>query len=123
MEITRRKSLEATFAITAGLIVFYYFWRIEYLLIAAIVVAIIGLLLPGLARYIGIAWYKLAELLGRINGTILLSLLFFLFLTPLAWFRKLFSKPPMRLKKDDKQESYFEERSHQYTAEDLSKPW
>lgn len=123
MEITRRKSLEATFAITGGLIVFYYFWRIEYLLIAAIGIAVIGLLFPGLARYIGIAWYKLAELLGRINGTILLSLLFFLFLTPLAWFRKLFSKPPMRLKKEEERKSYFEERLHQYTAEDLSKPW
>ena len=123
MEISRKKSLEACLAIATGLLVIYYFWRLETLLIVALVVAIVGLLLPAVARIIAFGWFKLAEGLGRINGTILLSIVFYFLLTPLALLRRMLKQDPLGLKKDEKQESYFIEREHEYQSEDLLHPW
>jgi polyferredoxin len=123
MLMTRRKSLEANFAISAGLLIFYYFWRYESLLIAAIIFAILGLLIPSLAKYIAKAWFKLAELLGRINGVILLSILFFALLTPLAFIRRLLGGAVLKMKKEDNSKSYFVKREHEFDAKDLVHPW
>lgn len=123
MQISRQKSLEANLAIATGLLVLYYFWRNEYLLLAAILFSLIGLLIPSLAKYIATAWYKLAEVLGRINGTILLTVIFFLLLTPLALIRKWIGGSVIKKKQDATKDSYFLERNHEFTSADLKNPW
>jgi len=124
MKLTREKNLEAALAICAGLLVLYWIFDNIYLLIAATVVGVSALLSPFLAKMIAWFWYKLAETLGRINGFIILSVLFFLFLTPLAWMSKLFKKDELQLKRKIKPgDSYFIERNHSFTKKDLENLW
>ena len=66
-------------------------------------------------------WMKLAEGLGYVNGRIFLSIVFFIFLTPLAFLYRIFNKDSLQLKK--KEASYYSERNHQYTPRDIEKPW
>jgi hypothetical protein len=124
MKITREKSLEAVLAICAGLLVLFWIFKNSYFIIAATVIAVVTLLSPFLAKWIAWFWYKLAETLGRINGFILLTILFYLFLTPLAWLSKLFKKDELQLKKKaNPEDSYFVERNHTFTKKDLENMW
>ena len=69
-------------------------------------------------------WHKLAELLGYINSRILLTLIFFIFLVPVAFLSRIFSGNPLLLKKrPNADDSYFESRNHEYTSEDFENVW
>jgi len=66
-------------------------------------------------------WFGLAHILGWINTRILLSIIFYIFLTPIALLYRIFSNDPMKLKQP--KESTFEERNHTYIPEDLKNQW
>ena len=88
----------------------------------AIAVGGVSLLIPPVAKAIDWAWLKLALGLGWINSRILLSLIYFLFLLPIAWISRLFTKDPLNLKKNNTPSLYVT-RNHEYTKEDLENIW
>ncbi len=51
-------------------------------------------------------WMRLAEILGRINTRLLLSMVFFLLVTPMGMAMRLFGKVPMRRGFDREAETY-----------------
>jgi hypothetical protein len=65
------------------------------LAVVAGVLAAIGLLLPALAVRFHRAWMALAAVLGYVNSRILLSIIFFLVITPLGLVRKLCGADPL----------------------------
>jgi saxitoxin biosynthesis operon SxtJ-like protein len=124
VEISPKKSLEAALAISTGFSVIYYFTESKYFLITAITIGLIGLLSKFLAEKIAWFWFKLAEVLGRINGFILLTILFYVLLTPLAWLMRRFKKDTLNLKKNNlPSSSYYIDRNHEYSAKDIENPW
>lgn len=101
----------------------FIFDRVEFLYVA-LGAAVLGLAIPIAAKYIHLGWMGLAKVLGFINSHILLGIIFFVVLTPLAVVRSLFSnKDELQLKKRKSKESYFSTRDHTYTATDLDNPW
>tara|TARA_B100000886_G_scaffold340543_1_gene311046 strand:- start:5923 stop:6318 length:396 start_codon:yes stop_codon:yes gene_type:complete len=64
---------------------------------------------PNILFYPYLAWMKLGFLLGWINSKLILGLIFFLVLQPIALIMKLFGYDPLRLKKSNKK-SYKEYR-------------
>lgn len=120
----REKNLETLLVITAGLLVLYYIFDSKYFILAAAIVSIGGLMFPFLAKGIHWFWYKLAMALGYVNSRILLSLIFFIFLMPVAWLAKLFSKDSLQLKKKTaKNDSYYVDRNYAYEKKDLENMW
>ncbi len=117
---SKEKQLETCIVIATGLLVIWYFKRIDWLVYAAIAIGIIGAFIPFLSKWIHWAWYKLAEMMGFVMSKVMLSIVFYLILFPLAFFYRLFSKDAMQRKK---KESYWTERSHQYSAKDLENIW
>jgi Saxitoxin biosynthesis operon protein SxtJ len=115
----RTKSLETALVITAALLIFYFFNQKTWLLKSALGLALIAIFLPKIMIWIHEIWMKLAALLGLINGKVLLSILFFVILTPLAWLSRLFGKNSLQLKPKPQNESYYVERNHTFTKEDL----
>jgi hypothetical protein len=87
-----------------------------------IAVGFFALLIPPVARGIEWAWLKLATALGWINSRVILTLVYFIFLTPLALIARLFTKDPLMLKKKDTSTLYVT-RDHKYTKEDLENIW
>ncbi len=124
MNINQIKSIEAMLAISTGLSVIYFITENQYFLIASISIGLIGLFSSFLSKKIAWLWFKLAETLGRINGFILLSVLFFILLTPLAWLMRVFKKDSLKTRKETfKNQSYYIERNHEYSAKDIENPW
>jgi len=113
---------KAQLVIVTGLVVLYFIFKSHYFLIAAAVIGVLSIAIPAAGDLIVKGWYKLAEILGAINGRILLSLVFFVVLFPVAAIAKLGKKNPLALKREAK-DSVFVERNHKYAAKDLEQVW
>ena len=88
----------------------------------ALALLIIGLFIKPLAAQISKGWLKFAEVLGTFNSKLILSLTFYLFLTPIAFLFRVFTKNPLMLKTENAA-SFYTERNHTYTGADLEKMW
>lgn len=120
----RERTLETMLVITVGLLVLHLIFKNSWLLTAALVLGLIGIFSNFLSEKITLGWMKFAEVLGRVNAAVLLSVVFFLFVTPIAFVRKLFTKKdPLRLRNARNAPTVYEERNHAYGAKDLENTW
>ncbi len=120
--LSKEKITESILAITTGLLAIGLIFEIPLLLLIAVIAGAIGLLIPPLARLIANAWIKFAELLGYINSRILLTIVFYVFLFPIAIVSRLFNKDSLQLKPKNSG-SYFSDRNHDFVPEDFRNPW
>ncbi len=104
-----------------GFLLLYWIFDVRAFFYVAIGVALASLISSTLENWIVLVWMKIAEVLGRINATILLSAIFFVILFPVAMLARLFRKDTLDLKKP--RASMYHTRNHVYTAEDLENPW
>lgn len=103
------------------LIIFYLANKNVKLLYAALILGAIAIFIPALSRKIHDLWMKFAEVLGLVMNKVILGVVFFIFLVPVALLSRLFRKNPFRNKKDTA--SYFSERNFTYTKKSLEQLW
>jgi hypothetical protein len=72
----------------------------------ALLFAAITLLSPHQLGPLNLLWYKLGMLLGKIVSPIVLGIIFFLLITPISLFTRLFGRDELRLRKRNA-ESYW----------------
>jgi membrane protease YdiL (CAAX protease family) len=108
--------------IVTGLLLLSLWFDTLYLDKAGILIGLLALLSSFFAKWIEWGWMKLALGLGWINSRILLSVIYFVFLLPIALVSRLFTKDPLKLKSRN-EETMYAERNHQYTKEDLQNIW
>ena len=90
----------------------------------AIAEVLILLVAPVLVFPFTFLWLNISELLGKISSKILLTIIFFLFVWPVALFRKAIGKDTLKLKDFKKNaNSVFTERNHTYTKTDFTTPY
>lgn len=102
----------------AGFGLLYLIWR-SYWLLAPVPLAAVGMLYAPFGKWVHQRWMQLAQLLGYVNSRILLTLLFFLILTPVAALARIFRQN----KKQPNIHSNFVTRNHIFTKTDLEHPW
>jgi len=120
----KNKTTESILAICTGLLLIYFIFKIKVLVLIAFVIGFIGLFITPIANLIHRAWYKFAEILGFVNSKILLSLVFFIFLVPIAFISRIFTKnKAMQLQKKEDGESYYKDRDHTYSKTDFENMW
>ncbi|MFK7750346.1 MAG: hypothetical protein AB8B65_18285 [Kordia sp.] len=109
------------------LIATYLHFKTDYVTAAKVLFIIalsvgVASFFPPLERLIVWIWGKIALVLGWINTKIILSLVFFIFLTPFGILSRIFTKKSaLKLKNDSK--TTFVERNHTYTKKDLENIW
>ena len=108
--------------VCVGILVFYFFSKLEWLLYTALIIGIIGVFSTYLSMVIDNLWMKLAWLLSYIFPTIMLSLVFFLIVFPLAILYKLFSRTDNLMLKNRK-ESLLMGTNKLFTKTSFEKPW
>lgn len=106
-----------TACVAAGLL-----WpdRREFLYLA-LILGILSAILPVFRKYLSVAWFRFAELLGMISSRVILGVFFFLILVPLAFLFRIFHKDPLNLRNG--KTSVYHERFHTYIPDDLNHPW
>ena len=119
----RLKSIESCLVITVGLLALFFWLKNPWLLRSALVVGALGAFSPWAAEKIHQGWTLLARALGYINGLILLSAVFFIFLTPIAWLARRAKAMDLQLIKKTNGGSYYYERDHLYESKDMDNTW
>lgn len=117
----KEKELKSLLVIVVGLLVFYLIFNNVYFIYASVAIGGLSLLIPTVGKGINWVWFKIAEVLGWINSRILLSLLYYIFLTPISLLYRIFKKNSLDIKAPSK--SIYEERNHIYSSKDLDNPW
>jgi hypothetical protein len=93
-------------------------------LLGAIVLHVVNMTAPQIYRPIAVLWLGLSELLGAIVSRILMSILFFVIVTPIGILRRLAGKDSLKLR-DFKtgKDSAMLERKHTFIDRDLERPF
>lgn len=115
------KSQQTVLIIISGFLALYFIYKWIGFTFIACGLLIISFLSPFLTRKIHWVWMKLGGILGYINSKVILTIIFFLVLTPLALLRKFFKKVSTHNGTDT--ESLFEDRNHLYNKDDLRNVW
>jgi hypothetical protein len=104
------------------LLLFCVFHNIVFIILS-ISLLIIALIFKKMASFIVMGWLKVSDFIASFNTMLILSFVFYAFLTPIACCYRLFSKDNLCLKRLPLQISYFYDRNHLYIKEDLEKMW
>jgi hypothetical protein len=124
MQQTIEEKKQAQLVIVVGFLVLGFIFKNyqTYLLYFATGVGIIFVFLPWIGDYLVKRWFKLAELLGWVNSKIILGIVFYVFLFPIAVLSRLGNKNPLQMKKTT-DKSLFVARNYKYVAKDLENIW
>lgn len=92
-------------------------------LIAFVVLLIIAVW-PVLLRPLAHVWFGISRIMGEVMSVVLLTLIFFIVLSPVAIVRRMMGKDRLFLKKFKKdRSSVFQERRHIFQSPDLKHPY
>jgi hypothetical protein len=125
--MNRQKHLETILVLVLALGIFYWFSREKnpqlgkYLLLSALILGLIGVFIPWLADKIHWAWMKLAHVMGWVMSKVILTIVFFVFLLPMALLVRAFGKSNVKVKKEGN--SYYKTRDFLYNKESLEQVW
>jgi hypothetical protein len=101
-----------------------YLGEIKSCYLAAIILLIVDMIWPQVFTPIASFWLGLSKILGAIMSRVLLSMLFFLLVTPIGLLRRLWGKDPIMLKQwKAGNASVFKIRNQEYNAQDMSPPY
>lgn len=118
-----RKTVVETLAVLAlAALVFHLWLGHAWLIYLATALLVLALFPNPLATLITKGWLKLSELLGAIMSRVIMTLIFFFFLTPLAFLYRLFNRAAADhfLKK---RETYWRVAEGKFTKESFERPW
>jgi hypothetical protein len=107
--------------ITMGMLTIYIITKWNWALSLSLTIGLLGLFFNYLAIKIDFLWMKLAWVLSLIVPNILLSIIFYLFLMPIAFLSKIFEKNQLNLKNNSK--SLFKSYNKKFDKLSFEKPW
>ena len=116
----KRKELRKFGLLVGGilaLIGLLFLWRGRHEIVRIVLWSIGGFLIvfgaiaPMVLKLIYVAWMKFAFVLGWVNSRILLSIIFFVFFTPMALIQRVFGRDALHQRMDKGTDSYWIKRS------------
>ena len=108
--------------ICMGFLVIYLALHVKWALYVSLGVGVLSIASTFISQKIEWGWNKLSKILGYIVPNILLSVIFFLFLFPIAVISRLFAKKdPLML--SGKYDSYFIDMNTQMDKKAFEKTW
>lgn len=122
MNELKSNPIKTVLTITVGFLVIFAITKLNWTLWIALGVGFSGVFSEALSRLIEIAWIKLAKLLSYIAPNILMGVIFFCCLLPIALLSKLFRKTDiMHLKNNSN--SVFIDKSIVYDKTHFENMW
>jgi hypothetical protein len=123
-KITKKQSSDSGMAIVLILLLIGLFSGNVLYYKIAIPVLIMNMIYPMFYYFFGIFWIGLSHLLGTVVSKILLSIVYFLVVLPMALLRRLLGKDSLRLKQFKKSKSsIMHVRNHVFKSDDIIHPF
>lgn len=96
-----------------------YFWHKDFsdswahaCIALSLVFLLAGLFAPALLRPLNKLWFQLGLLMGRVVSPIVLGILFFILITPIAILMRVFGRDELKLKKREVSSYWVERQPH-----------
>jgi hypothetical protein len=124
LEIDSKKSTDAGMAVVLILLITGYFSEEVLYFKIAIPALVLVMTFPLFYKPFAFFWFGLSLVLGTVVSKILLSIIFFLVVTPIGLLRRMFGKDSLQLrnfKRDDK--TVMQIRNIKFTKEDIEVPY
>ena len=122
--ITRDQAKDTGMAMVLICLLTGLFFQMGILVKIAVVVLLADMIYPDLFKPLAVVWLGLSHLLGTVMSKIILSVVFFLLVTPVGLIRKISGADALKLKEwKQSSSSVFKIRDHVFTQEDITKPY
>lgn len=118
----KHDAYKTVLTISLALVVFYYLYHSVFFLSIFFIVAGFSLLFEKVACLVHVLWMKLAKLLSYVAPNILLTIIFFLVLTPIALLQKVLSKNSAFRAINGKTSAFYE-TNKKFERNHFEKPW
>ena len=117
-------SLRVTSVVVLAVLLVGYFFGINWLVYTGLGLMGLALLSSTINEYFAWIWMAFARMIGTVNSKILLTIIFYLFLTPVSVLYRAISGSPILTVEDGKdRDTYFVSRNKTFTEEDFEAPW
>ena len=123
-KITKDQSRDTGMAVVLLLLIVFVARKREGYLFAAMALHVVNMTVPQIYRPIAVLWLGLSDLLGAVVSKILLSIVFFVNVTPIGILRRLAGKDSLKLRAfKASKDSVMLGRNHTFIGRDLEKPY
>jgi hypothetical protein len=125
-KITKDKSRDTGMALVLLLLLLSLGVRqqTQRLLLLAMVLHVVNMIVPQVYKPAAVVWFGLANVIGSVMSKVLLTVVFFVVVTPTALLRRLAGKDSLKLKAfKTGDESAMHVRNHVFVSADIEKPY
>ncbi|RZB38075.1 MAG: hypothetical protein SRB2_00421 [Desulfobacteraceae bacterium Eth-SRB2] len=123
-KMTREKVKDAGMVISFVCLFAGYFFQVQPLILLSLVLLFVNMIIPAIYHYPARALFFISDLLGSVMSKILLTVIYYVFVTPLGFMLRSIAKDPLQLKKWKQDKStVFKIREHEFQSEDLERPY
>ena len=124
MKITEDQAKDTGMAMVLISLLFVYFGQKNHYIILSIILLLLCMTIPGIYYPLAKIWLGLSNILGAVMSKVVLTLLFFLLVTPIGLIKKLFTPDPLRIREWGREKnSVFRVRDIPFEPEDIEKPY
>ena len=121
---TKKEHADSGLAFLFITLLVYFRYKQHIIIDVALVELLIVMIVPVLFFPFTFLWMNLSDLLGKVMSKLILTVIFFLFVFPVAIFRRLLGKDSLKLKQFKKNtNSVFFGRNHSFSKEDFISPY
>lgn len=122
--ITKEQAKDTGMAMVLISLIGAYFSQADYYIILSIIFLLFCMTIPGIYAPLAKVWLGFSNILGSVMSKVVLTLLFFLLVTPTGLIRKLFNPDPLRIREWGRDKSsVFRVRDVTFEPEDIEKPY
>ncbi len=123
-EATNEQAKDTGMAIVLVLLLVWLGQRRDGYVAAAIVVHVLNMTAPRLFRPFAVVWFGLSHVLGLVASKAILTVVFFVVVTPIAVWRRLAGHDSLNLRGFKKgRESVMKQRNYTFVGKDLEQPY
>ena len=116
------KAKSTILVIVVGFIIIYAYSKNYNFLRISIIIGLLGVISDSASLIIDKIWFKISFILGLIVPNILLGLIFYIILFPIALLSRLIKKDDPLMLSNNK-ESFFKNRIQNFKITSFEKPW
>ena len=115
---------DTTLALAFLLLLVWFFTQNVYWVYGAMGLLLSGMIWPRAMTPLARLWFGLSHVLGQVMSRVLLGIIYFVLLLPVALLRQMIGKDTLRLRQWKQGDgSLFIKRDHLFTKEDLRNPY
>ena len=109
--------------LATALLIGYYLFKIPQLLYIVLLLLVLNTFHNPLATLIARGWLKFSEIIGAFNSRIILTVVYYGVLVPIATLYRVFNKDKVDYFRGNKLPSYFRDTVKSYDQGMFEKPW